>query len=52
MPVQLQLVKVLTPKLVLQSLKKLSQCFAILERLTCHKSDKLYNILKIICIIV
>ena len=36
----------------LQSLKKLSQCFAILERLTWNKSDKLSNILKIIYIIV
>ena len=38
--------------LYLQSLKKLSRCFAVLERLTWHKSDKLYNILKIIYIIV
>jgi hypothetical protein len=36
----------------IQSLKKLSQCFAILERLTWHKSNKLSNILKIIYVIV
>ena len=36
----------------LQLLKKLSQCFAILERLTWHKSNKLSNILKIIYVIV
>ena len=36
----------------LQSLKRPSQCFAILERLTWHKSNKLSNILKIIYIIV
>jgi hypothetical protein len=36
----------------LQLLKKPSQCFAILERLTWHKSNKLSNILKIIYVIV
>ena len=36
----------------LQSLKKLSQIFAILERLTWNKSNKLHNILKIIYTIV
>ena len=36
----------------LQSLKKLSQCFAILERPTWHKSNKLPNILKIIYVMV
>ena len=36
----------------LQLLKKLSQCLAILESLTWHKSNKLANILKIIYIIV
>ena len=36
----------------LQSLKKLSQCFAVLGRLTWHKSNKLPNNLKIIYIIV
>jgi hypothetical protein len=38
--------------LFLQLLKKLSQCFAILERLTWHKSNKLSNILEIIYVIV
>jgi hypothetical protein len=38
--------------LLLQPLKKLSQCFAILERLTWYKSNKLYDNLKIISIIV
>src|SRR6266403_3085800 len=32
----------------LQSLKKLSQCFAIFERLMCRKSNKLHNNIKII----
>jgi hypothetical protein len=36
----------------IQSLKKPSQCFAILERLTRHKSNKLSDILKIIYVIV
>ena len=36
----------------LQSLKKPSQCFAVLGRLTWHKSNKLPNNLKIIYIIV
>ena len=36
----------------LQLLKKLSQCFKLLERVTWHKSNKLWNILKIINIIV
>ncbi len=35
----------------LQSLKKLSQCFAILERLMCRKSNKLHNNIKIIWVI-
>ena len=35
----------------IQSLKKLSQCFAILERLTWNKSSKLSNIMKIIYVI-
>ena len=34
-----------------QSLKKLSQCFAILERLTWNKSSKFSNIMKIIYVI-
>ena len=36
----------------IQLLKKPSQCFAILERLTWHKSNKLCNIVKIIYVIV
>ena len=36
----------------LQSLKKLSQCFELLERVTWHKSHKLCNIMKIIYLIV
>ena len=36
----------------IQLLQKLSQCLAILESLTWHKSNKLANILKIISIIV
>jgi hypothetical protein len=35
----------------LQSFKKLSQCLAILKRLTCGKSNKLHNNLKIIYVI-
>jgi hypothetical protein len=35
----------------LQWVKKLSQCLAILKRLTWHKSDKLHNNLKIIYVI-
>jgi hypothetical protein len=34
-----------------QWVKKLSQCLAVLERLTWHKSNKLYNNLKIIYVI-
>jgi len=35
----------------IQSLKKLSQCFAILERVTWNKSNKLLNIMKIMYVI-
>src|SRR3979490_844054 len=35
----------------LQLLKKLSQCLAILQRLSCRKSNKLYNNMKITYII-
>jgi hypothetical protein len=35
----------------LQLLKKLSQCLAVLKRLTWHKSDKLHNNLKIVYVI-
>ena len=38
------------PKLI-QLLKKLSQCLAVLQRLMQHKSNKLHNILKIIYVI-
>jgi hypothetical protein len=34
-----------------QSLKKLSQCLAILQRLSCRKSNKLHNNLKVTYII-
>jgi len=36
---------------IIQSLKKLSQCFVILERVTWNKSNKLSNIVKIIYVI-
>ena len=36
----------------IQWLKKVSQCFAIFKRMTCHKSGKLSNNLKIIYVIV
>jgi hypothetical protein len=36
---------------ILQWLKKLSQCLATLERLACHKSNKIDNNLKIIYVI-
>src|SRR5712672_4129708 len=36
---------------LLQSLKKLSQCLAIFQRLSCRKSNKLHNNLKITYII-
>src|SRR5229473_4562053 len=39
------------PQCKLQWLKKLSQCLAILKRLTCHKSNKIDNNLKIIYVI-
>jgi len=41
----------LSPCLSLQSLKKLSQCFAILERVTWNKSNKLSNIVNIMYVI-
>jgi hypothetical protein len=44
----LQLVHLLV---ILQWVKKLSQCLAVLEGLTWHKSSKLYNNLKIIYVI-
>ena len=40
-----------SPNSLLQWLKKLSQCLAVLERLTWHKSSKLHNNLKIMYII-
>jgi hypothetical protein len=39
------------PILEVQWVKKLSQCLAVLERLTWHKSSKLHNNLKIIYVI-
>ena len=42
------LLNIYTSVVSLQSLKKLSQCLAIWERLTCLKSNKLYDNLKII----
>ena len=37
--------------LFIQWLKKLSQCLAILERLTWHKSSRLHNNMKILYVI-
>jgi len=37
--------------MLIQLLKKLSQCFAILERVTWNKSNKLSNIVKIMYVI-
>jgi|SRR5712672_432317 len=39
--------KITRPAVNLQSLKKLSQCLAIFQRLSCRKSNKLHNNLKI-----
>jgi len=43
----LNIIMELQSNIYLQSLKKLSQCFAILERVTWNKSNKLSNIVKI-----